>query len=122
MLFGMARGTPTERGGDMIEDWNMAAYEFSLPNDFNYKKFKHDVMGGLDGYWAIAFPEKGITRFKGVLLPSYVRVFVDYVHGGHAIYITTPQNQEMTALEVANWFFKKFPSCTVYKDDRQVLP
>ena len=101
---------------------DMVAYEFYLPENFNYRKFKHDVKGGANGYWAIAFPEKGITRFKGVLLPSYVRVLVDYPHKLKTLYIVTPQDQEMTPLEVATWFFDKFKGGVMYKDGRHVLP
>jgi hypothetical protein len=103
-------------------DTDMAAYEFALPGNFNYRKFRRDVKGGSNGYWAVALPEKGITRFKGVLLPSYTRVFVDYPHRFKTLYIITPQKEKMTALEVAQWFFKKFPGGTMYKDGRQVMP
>lgn len=106
----------------MSGNMDMAAYEFALPEDFNYQKFKRDALGGLNGYWATIFPEKGITRFRGVLLPSYVRVLVDYPHRPKTLYITTPQNQEMSALDVAKWFFDKFPGGVMYKDGRQVFP
>ena len=101
---------------------DLGAYEFALPQDFNYPQFKRDVARGENGYWAIAFPEKGITRFKGVLLPSYVRVMVDYPHVVKMLYIVTPQNQEMTPLEVARWFFDKFPGGIMYKDGKQIFP
>lgn len=102
--------------------WDLGTYEIELPKDFNYRKFKRDVLGGTNGYWALPLPEKGITRFKGVLLPSYVRVFVDYPHKARMIFVTTPQNQEMTPLEVATWFFEKFGGVAMYKEGKKVLP
>ena len=103
-------------------DDNMAAYEFELPKDFDYPKFKHDVKGGLNGYWAVALPEKGITRFRGVLLPNYVRAFVDYPHKSKTFYIVTPRNQKITSYKVAEWFFKKYPGGVLYKDGKHILP
>ncbi len=101
---------------------DLSAYEIELPKDFDYKKFKRDVKSGENGYWAVSLPEKSITRFKGVLLPSYVRVLVDYPFREHILYVTTPQNQEMTPLEVAAWFFEKFRGVAMYKDGKKVLP
>ena len=101
---------------------DMAAYEFLLPENFDYRKFKRDAQGGTNGYWAVALPEKGITRFRGVLLPNYVRVLVDYPHRLKTLYIVTPQNNEMSPADVAKWFFYKFPGGVLYKSGRQVLP
>lgn len=103
------------KGGD-----DLGTYELDLSAGFDHKKFEEDAASGTGRFWLIRMPGTGIARFRGVLLPDYVRVLIDL--GMDFAYVTVPQTQGIhSPLEVAQEVARALGAKRLLKDGVEVV-
>lgn len=85
----------------------LAAHELILSVKPDLDLFKERASAGSDGYWGTCIDNSpDFKRFRGVLLPEYVRVSVDLGFDGNKgyAYVVCPWrqslNQEQAALRI----------------------
>jgi len=87
---------------------------------FDHKKFEEDAASGTGRFWLIRMPDKDMARFKGVMLPDYVRVLIDF--GMDFAYVTVPQTQGIhSPLEVAQEVARALGAKRLLKDGVEVV-
>ena len=103
-----------------MNDHDMGAWELDLPADFDHKKFEEDASGGVGRFWLIRMPNTDkLARFRGVMLPDYVRIFIDL--GMDFAYVTVPNTEGIySPLEVAKEAARALGATKVYKDGAEV--
>jgi len=103
-----------------MTDHDMGAWGMDLPKGFDHKKFEEDAASGTGRFWLIRMPDKDMARFKGVLLPDYVRVLIDL--GMDFAYVTVPQTQGIhSPLEVAKEVARALGAKRLLKDGVEVV-
>ena len=91
------------------KEWVKSTYEMDLPLGFDIVQFSRKSERGENGFWLVKIEEDcGISRYKGVILPEYVRVFIDVISPHQKsksmqryLYITTPWYQNLNPRDVA---------------------
>jgi len=100
---------------------DLGAYELDLswPPIFNHRKFGEDAESGIGRFWLVRMPGAGMERFRGVLLPEYIRIFLDF--GADFAYLTIPRGQTLTPLEVAKEVARALGAKRLLKDGVEVV-
>jgi len=103
-----------------MTDDNLGAYELDLSAGFDHKKFEEDAASGTGRFWLIRMPDKDMARFKGVMLPDYVRILIDL--GMDFAYVTVPQTEGIhSPLEVAKEVARALGAKRLLKDGVEVV-
>ena len=99
---------------------DLGAYELDLPAGFDHKKFEEDAAGGAGRFWLIRMPhEDKLTRFRGVMLPDYDRIFIDL--GTNFAYVVVPTTKGIhSPLEIAKEAARALGAMKMFKDGVEV--
>lgn len=111
------------------QEWNKSTYEMELPRGFDIVSFTQNAERGESGFWLVRVEEDcGISRYKGVMLPEYVRVFIDIISSHQRakprqqyLYVTTPWYQNLTPRDVAFRVAEMLHCEKVYLDGKVCL-
>lgn len=106
-------------------------YEIDLPATFDVVKFEKQAMAGLAArgkFWMACLDhEPDIWRFKGIMHPNdqdkpSIRLFIDVTADGvdKYLFVTTPQSQALSPLEVAREVRTALGGTKMYKDGVEV--
>lgn len=103
------------------EDHDMGAWEATLPQNFDHKKFHEDAEAGLGGLWLICTENQGdFKRYRGVLnnIDGWPTVSIDL--GTDYAYINARHDQTLTREQIAIEVMKLLGATELFKDGVKV--
>jgi hypothetical protein len=104
---------------------DLGAHELIIPLIVDLEIFKMRSASGLDGYWATCIEgHPDFKRLRGVLLPEYIRVFVDIgidkINNEKFAYVVCPGNQQMDQEQAALRISKILSGVQIFKDGKEI--